>query len=291
MLEYVPDRAADLADGDAVAREPQPVAAAGHAEGQVGDPVAEGVGLGVDAVGAPDPQRRAVLEPQVAQHGDQPVGPLEQQVGGLDELQRERRVEQIGRRHAEVHVGGGLAGIGLVRPRGRKAITSCWVTASISATASGVGRRRVAYRFDGGLPVRPRRQRGPRAPAPRPGTTARTCGPRTRPAPSRAGCSARSPSAARPAAAACSNDSLNSSSLARSAGSWPAMICTASTAAFVELSRPTQATGTPGGICEIDEQRVEPVERSAADRDADHGQAAVRGARRRAAPPTGRRRR
>ena len=48
--------------------------------------------------------------------------------------------------------------------------------------------------------------------------------------------------------AACSNVSLNCASCARSAGSCTARICTASTAALVEWSRPTTATGTPADI-------------------------------------------
>ncbi len=75
-----------LQTATAVARGAQPVAAAGHAEGEVGDAMAEGVGLGVDAVGTPDAQGRPVRQPEVAQHGDEPVRPLEEQVGRLDEL-------------------------------------------------------------------------------------------------------------------------------------------------------------------------------------------------------------
>ena len=89
---------------------------AGHAEGEVGDPVAPDVRLGVDAVGAPDPQRRPVLQRVVAQRGDQRVRLGQQQVGRLGELQRERGVEQVRGRHAEVHVGGGLARRRCCRP-------------------------------------------------------------------------------------------------------------------------------------------------------------------------------
>ena len=78
------DGAADLADRDVGPGRPQPVAAAGRAEREVGDAVAEHRRLGVDAVGAPDPQRRPVREPEVAQRGDQPVGLLQHQVGRVD---------------------------------------------------------------------------------------------------------------------------------------------------------------------------------------------------------------
>ena len=53
----------------------------------------------------------------------------------------------------------------------------------------------------------------------------------------------------------------------------------ASTAALRALSTPTVATGTPGGICTIEEQRVEPAgDRGArGKRYADHGQVGVGG--------------
>ena len=43
-----------------------------------------------------------------------------QQVGGLGQLQRQRGVQQVGRGHPVVHVGGGLARGGVVRPRGQE---------------------------------------------------------------------------------------------------------------------------------------------------------------------------
>jgi hypothetical protein len=50
-----------------------------------------------------------------------PAGGLgHQQVRRLGKLERERRVEQVGGRHAEVHVGGGLARRGVVGPRGQE---------------------------------------------------------------------------------------------------------------------------------------------------------------------------
>ena len=68
------DRSGDLGDGDAGAGGAQPVPAAGHAERQVGDAVAEHGRLAVDAVGPADPQRVAVREAEVAQGGDQRAG-------------------------------------------------------------------------------------------------------------------------------------------------------------------------------------------------------------------------
>ena len=56
-------------------------------------------------------------------------------------------------------------------------------------------------------------------------------------------------------------------------------ICAARTPAFVAPGLPmdTVATGTPGGICTVDEQRVEPFQRRRIDRHADHRQGRVRG--------------
>jgi hypothetical protein len=58
-----------------------------------------------------------VGEAQVAQRRHEHVALGEQQVGRLDELQRQRRVEQVAARHAEVDVRRGLARLGLVGPR------------------------------------------------------------------------------------------------------------------------------------------------------------------------------
>ena len=152
MFEYVPTAPLILQTATRLTGQAQPVTAARHAEREVGDPVAEGVGLGVDAVGTPDPQRRPVLQAEVAQHADQRVGPLEQQVGRLDELQRQRGVEQVGRRHPEVHVGGGLARGGLIGPGGQERDHVVLGDRLDLGDGFGRGRRRGAHRFDRRLP-------------------------------------------------------------------------------------------------------------------------------------------
>ena len=58
----------------------------------------------------------------------------------LDQLHRERGVEQVGRGHARSgRTRRPPAGSVLSAQAVRKAITSCWVTSSIAATAAGVG--------------------------------------------------------------------------------------------------------------------------------------------------------
>ena len=78
MLLYVPTAPEIFDDADRLAGLAEPVADAGHREREVGDPVAPDVRLGVDAVGAADPQRVAVRQRVVAQCGDEPVGLCEQ---------------------------------------------------------------------------------------------------------------------------------------------------------------------------------------------------------------------
>ena len=112
ISEYVPTAPEMATTPTALAGRPQPVAGPGRGEREVGDPVAPHVGLGVHAVGAAHLDRVPVRQPVVAQRGDQPVGLGQQDVGGVGQLHRERGVEQVGRRHAVVHVGGG-------RPRRR----------------------------------------------------------------------------------------------------------------------------------------------------------------------------
>ena len=68
------DGAGDRDDADPRAGRPQPVPRPGGGEGEVGDPVPPDVGLGVHAVRAADLDRVPVLQPVVAQRGDQPVG-------------------------------------------------------------------------------------------------------------------------------------------------------------------------------------------------------------------------
>jgi hypothetical protein len=65
-------------------------------EGEVGDPVPPDVRLGVDPVGPPGPQRALVRQRVLAQHRDQAGGTGDEQVSGLGELDRQRRVQQVG---------------------------------------------------------------------------------------------------------------------------------------------------------------------------------------------------
>ena len=117
---------------------------------------------------------------------------LEHDVGRVGQLQRERGVEQVRAGHAEVHVGGGLARLGVVGP-GAQERDHVVLGDRLDLGDRLRGRRRgVAYRLDRSLRGSPRRPRAPRPRGSRPCTTARTCGPRSRPAPSRAGCTARS---------------------------------------------------------------------------------------------------
>ncbi len=141
-------------------------------------------------------------------------------------------------------------------------MTSCWVTASIAATASGVGGRGGAHRldrvggYDAGGGVRLQHERLDPAPqlvlvrlAPDPAHLRQGCTARSRGHPRLPVARCRAlPRRHSVVTAACSNVSLNRASSTRSARSWTARICTASTAAFVEWSRPTQATGTPADI-------------------------------------------
>ena len=129
---------------------------------------------------------------EVAQRRDEGVALGQQDVGGVDQLQRERGVEQVAARHAEVDVGGGLARLGVVGP-GRQERDDVVLRDGLDL-GDGLG----GGRGGAGAPARRcrrarrRPRRAPRARAPRPGTRARTCGPRSRPGPSRAACSARS---------------------------------------------------------------------------------------------------
>ena len=100
------DHPGQLAYRDRVTGPQQPVPAAGHREREVGHPVTPDVGLGVNAVRPPGPQRAAVRERVVAQHRHQRAGLGQQQVGRLGELDGQGRVEQVRRGHAEVHVRG-----------------------------------------------------------------------------------------------------------------------------------------------------------------------------------------
>ncbi len=187
------DRPGQLADRDRVPGPDQPVPAAGHREREVGDPVPPDVRLGVDAVRPARPAACCAVRQRVlAQRRDEPGGPGDQQVGGLGQLQRQRGVQQVGGRHPVVHAGRGRARGGVVRPGGQER-DHVVVGHRLHRGDCLRGRRR--QRRGPRPPTRPARCRPWRAPPARgspPGTRARTCGPRSRPGPSRAACSARS---------------------------------------------------------------------------------------------------
>jgi hypothetical protein len=98
------DRAGELADGDRVARGGEPAAVAVDREGVTGELEPEGGRLGGDPVGAAEAERVAVLQRPVAQRRDQAVEPRGEQPGRLDQLERQRGVEQVRRGHAVVDV-------------------------------------------------------------------------------------------------------------------------------------------------------------------------------------------
>ena len=111
---------------------------------------------------------------------------------GLGELHGQRGVEQVGRRHAVVHVRRGRPRLGVVGPRGEEGddvVLRRLLDLGDPLRASAAGRCAPARRR---RRAPGRRRRAPPGPASPPGTTARTCAGRSRPGPSRAACSARS---------------------------------------------------------------------------------------------------
>ena len=96
------DRAAELADRHSVAGGAQAAAVAVHLQGPQRDLGAERGGLGVDAVGAADHHRVAVLAGQAHQGGQQPVRGLQQQVAGVAQHPAPGGVHHIGGRQPVV---------------------------------------------------------------------------------------------------------------------------------------------------------------------------------------------
>ena len=111
----------------------------------------------------PDPQRVPVRQAVVAQRRDQRVRLGQQQVGRLDELQRERGVEQVGGGHAEVHVGRGLARLGVVGPGGEERDHVVLGDRLDLGDRLRGRRRRGAHRLDRRWPAPCRPRRAPRA--------------------------------------------------------------------------------------------------------------------------------
>jgi hypothetical protein len=96
------DRARNRARRDAVARSNQALPIARELRIGLGELHAERRRLGVDSVAAADRGRRLVLERAALQRFEQRLDVLDQQVGRLLELHRERRVEHVGAGHSLV---------------------------------------------------------------------------------------------------------------------------------------------------------------------------------------------
>ena len=96
------DGARELADAHPLERARDALAAARQLERPAGELEPEGRRLGVDAVRAADLQRLAVLLGARGDGGEGAVEPGEDQRAGLADLQRERRVDDVGGREAVV---------------------------------------------------------------------------------------------------------------------------------------------------------------------------------------------
>ena len=137
------DCAGELADADPFERAGHPLAGAVELERPDGELEPEGRRLGVDAVRAADGQRVAVLLGPRDDGAESALDPGEDQPAGLADLQRERRVDDVGGREPVVEPAA-------LRRRARSATAStnaarsCWVFASISATRAGEGGRAAA---------------------------------------------------------------------------------------------------------------------------------------------------
>jgi len=94
------DRAGDGAGGDLGAGGQQPVAVALEGGPVAGQLQPECRGLGMDAVAAADGQRMGMFQRTLADRRDDRVQVLQQQVGRLGQLHRQRGVQHIGAGHA-----------------------------------------------------------------------------------------------------------------------------------------------------------------------------------------------
>ena len=90
------DRARDRADRRVGERGLEPLQVAVGLEGEAGEPEAEGGGLGVDAVRAPDAERVRVLERLVAQGVAVSASAGDDDLARVADLERERGVEDVG---------------------------------------------------------------------------------------------------------------------------------------------------------------------------------------------------
>src|SRR5690606_18938402 len=97
------DRAGDGAGGDLRPSCGKPGPVAREFGIVAGELEAEGGGLGMDAVAAPDAEGELVLLGAAAERGQQPVEVVEQDVAGTRELDREAGIKHVRGGHALVH--------------------------------------------------------------------------------------------------------------------------------------------------------------------------------------------
>ena len=268
------DRAGELPDAHPVERAAQPLAAAVELERPAGELQPEGRRLGVDAVRAADAERLPVLLGPGDDRCQRPLDALEQERARVAQLQRERRVDDVGRGQPVVEPAallaepvldgvdeGGEVVVRLAlelgdplrrrRDRARPRIASAASRRDDPELGPGVERGELDLEPGRELPlVRPHLGHG-----------------RTGVAGDHS--ADRSERPGRP-------ERLRREFLWT--GSDAPRILAASTAAFFALSTPTQATGTPGRHLHDREQRVEAVEDALrrAERNADHRQVGVR---------------
>ena len=93
----VADGARELSDANSFERARDPAPGAVELEGPDRELQAEGRRLGVDAVRAADRERQAVLVRPLHHRGEGPVDPIHDQLARSAKLERERRVDHVGR--------------------------------------------------------------------------------------------------------------------------------------------------------------------------------------------------
>src|SRR5262249_38855675 len=184
--------------------------------------------LGVDAVGAPDAQRVAVLERARDERVAKRRRALDEDRARLDELDRERRVEDVGGREAVVQPAA------FVADRRRDDVDERRHVVARRALALGA----LVDRERRPLPARPRRLLGDRA----------LGGPRVE----------RRKLDLEPRVHAARRRPDGSYCLPRVSGDHALIMRAASTPAFLAPSIATHATGTPGGICTADSSASSP---------------------------------
>ena len=184
------DRAGELAEGELLEGVGEAVEVAVGLEGEAGEAQAEGGRLGVDAVGAPDAERVAVLQRPLDQRVAVGARAGEDDLAGLAQLQRERRVEHVGGGQAVVDPAAVLADRGGddVDEGGDVVVGDPLPLVDRLDREGGVGSRRLGGLARARRPPRPR----PRSPPARPRASTPSCAAGSRPRPISGGCSAGS---------------------------------------------------------------------------------------------------